>query len=339
MADRERNAAALAPGPGLARRWAVALPCLAGGTLVPVAVADGVAVWHNAVARHAALGVVVGDFAPAVGLWSGLPLLAGLVAVLVTRREVTAWPTIGALVAAPSVVAMAVVGVAAAVGDNLLFLLDVPLAGLLGVGGFLLVRLGVRRLVERPGVDTLDSGLDVRVGGHLLLRHDRLVVSGTEKWAVSWYDFRAARVRDGDLEIQATGGRRRSMRADMAADAVAAIGRRATWVKRHPLFAARRDEHRRAHGTRGAEAYKRGRRVPASYAPGTGIGSGGMTVLFMVTMPVAAVVLTIGAATTSTDRAPLVLGVVASVVIGVWAHVRFWRRRAARRYLAAHPDE
>jgi hypothetical protein len=331
----------LPSGPGLARRWWVTLPCLLAGTLLPVALADAVAVWHNWASRpDATLSRVIGDFAPAMALWSGLALLAGLVAILVTRREVTAWPRIATLTAAPSLVAMAVVGVV----SGLLFLLDVPLAALLGLGGFLLVRLGVRRLVQ-PGADTLGTGLDVRIplhgNDHLLLRHDRLVVvEGTERWAVSWYDFRAVQIRDGDVELQATGGRRRMLRVDDVSYVVAAIRLRAQWVRRQPRFAERRDQHRRVHGTRGAEAYRRGRRPRTTHAPGTGLGPTGLVVLFMTVMPVSAIVLLVAAVNaSSTDRPPMVIGVVASVVIGVWAHVRFWRRRAARRYLAAHTDE
>jgi hypothetical protein len=302
----------------------VTLPCVVAGTLLPVALADAVAVWHNWASRPGvALPLVVAEFAPAVALWSGLALLAGLVAVLVTRREVTAWPRIGVLAAAPSLVAMAVVGVAS---GRLLFLLDVLLAALLGVGGFLLVRFGVRRLVERPGADTIDTGLDVRVDlrgtGHLLLRHDRLVVEGTEKWAVSWYDFRTMRVRDGDVEILGAGRRSLHVDQDRVSFVVAAIRLRARWVRRHPRFAARRDEHRRR-----PEAYRR--RPRDSHAPGTGLGATGLTVLFMVVMPVSAIVLFVAAVSAGpADRPPLVIGVIASVVIGVWAHIRFWRRRA-----------
>jgi hypothetical protein len=334
----------LPAGPGLARRWWVALPCLVGGTVLPVALADAVAVWHSWASRSGVtLSRVIADFAPAVALWSGLPLLAGLVAVLVTRRGVTAWPRIAALVVVPSLVAMAVVGVVSGLGAHPLFLLDVPLAALLGVGGLLLVRLGVRRLVEHPGADTLDTGLDVRIDlrgtGHLVLRDDRLVVvEGTERWAVSWYDFRTVRVGDpAAVEVQATGGRRRTLRADDASSVVAAVRLRVQWVRRHPRFAERRDRHRRAHGVRGAEAYRRPR---GSHAPGTGLGPTGLVVLFMTVLPVAAIVLLVAALNASpADRPPMVIGVVASLVIGAWAHARFWRRRAARRHLAAHSDD
>jgi len=334
-------------GPGLARRWWVTLPCLLAGTLLPVALADAVAVWHNWASRpDATLSRVIADFAPAVALWSGLPLLASLIAVLVTRREVTAWPRLATLAAAPSLVAMAVVGAVSGLSSHLFFLLDVPLAALLGVGGFLLVRLGVRRLVQQPGADTLDTGLDVRIPlhgtDHLLLRHDRLVVvEGTEKWAVSWYDFRTVRVgATSGVEVVATGGRHRMLRVDDASYVVAAIRQRAQWVRRHPRFAKRRDQHRRMHGARGTEAYRRARRPRTSHAPGTGLGPTGLIVLFMTVMPVAAVVLLVAAVNApSADRPPMVIGVVASVVIGVWAHLRFWRRRAARRYLAAHTDD
>jgi hypothetical protein len=338
MAAPRSDARDVPPGPGLARRWWVTLPCVLAGTLLPVAVADVVAVWHNWASRPGvALSLVIAQFAPGVAIWSGLVLLAGLVAVLSTRREVTAWPRIGVLAVAPSLVALAVVGV---VSPRPLFLLDVLLAVVLGVGGLLLVRFGVRRLVERPGVDTLDTGLDVRID-HLLLRHDCVVVgSGTDRWAVSWYDFRTVRIHDGDVEIQATGGRRRSLRVDRASYVVAAIRMRVAWARRHPLFATRRDQHRRAHGTRAASAYRYGRRRPASYALGTGIGTSGLTVLFMAVMPVSAIVLLFAAVhASSADRPPMVLGVIASVVIGMWAHVRFWRRRSARRYLAAHPED
>lgn len=341
-----RGSDPLPPGPGLARRWWVTLPCVLAGTVLAVVLADAVAVWTNwASRRGAALSVVTGQFAPGVAIWSGLALFAGLVAVLVTRREVTAWPRICGLVVVPSLLAMAVVGVVAGLSRNLVFLLDVPLAALLGIGGFLLVRFGVRRVVERPAEDTLDTGLDVRIDlpkGHLLLRHkDLVLVRGKERWALSWYDFRAVRAGEG-VEIQATGGRRRSVpvEADRVAFVVAAVQTRAQWVRRRPEFAARRDEHRRAHGTRGAQAYRRARAPRGSYAPGTGIGTSGLTVLFMTVMPVAAIVLAVAAVNAaSPDRPPMVLGVVASVVIGGWAHIRFWRRRAARRYLAAHPED
>jgi hypothetical protein len=336
----------LPSGPGLAHRWWVALPCVVGGALLPVALADAVAVWHNWASRSGVtLSRVIADLAPAVALWSGLALLAGLVAVLVARRGVTVWPRIAALAAAPSLVAMAVVGVVSGLGSHPLFLLDVPLAALLGAGGVLLVRLGVRRLVEHPGADTLDTGLDVRIdlsgADHLVLRADRLVVvEGTERWAVSWYDFRTLRADPAEVEFQATGGRRRTVRADDAAAVVAAVRLRVQWVRRHPRFAERRDRHRRAHGTRGTEAYRSGRRPRTSHAPGTGLGPTGLVVLFMTVMPVAAVVLLVAAVhASSVDRPPMVIGVVASVVIGAWAHARFWRRRAARRYLAAHPDD
>jgi hypothetical protein len=338
MAAQESD---LPAGPGLARRWRVTLPCVLGGTLLPVALADTVAVWHNWASRPGvALSRVVTDFAPGVGIWSGLALLAGLVAVLVTRREVLTWPTIGTLTVAPTLVALAVVGVVAGVSSHLLFLLDVLLAALLGVGGFLLVRFGVRRLTDRPGTDTLDTGLDVRIAlrgsDHLVLRHDRLlVVTGTDRWAVSWYDFRTVRVRDGEIEVLATGGRRRALSADRVSFVVAAIRLRILWVRRHPLFASRRDEHRRAHGTRTVS-----RRPRASFAPGTGIGTTGLTVLFMAVMPVSAIVLLFASVHASAaDRPPMVLGVIASVIIGVWAHVRFWRHRSARHYLSTHPDD
>jgi hypothetical protein len=174
-----------------------------------------------------------------------------------------------------------------------------------------------------------------------MLRHDRLViVEGTERWAVSWYDFRTVRVgATSGVEVVATGGRHRMMRVDDVSYVVAAVRLRAGWVRRHPRFAERRDQHRRAHGTRGAEAYRRGRRPRTSHAPGTGLGPTGLVVLFMTVMPVSAIVLLIAAVNASSpDRPPMVIGVVASVVIGVWAHIRFWRRRAARRYLAAHTD-
>jgi hypothetical protein len=336
----------LPSGPGLAHRWWVALPCLVGGTLLPVALADAVVVWHNRVSRSGVtLSRVIADFAPAVALWSGVALLAGLVAALVTRRGVTAWPRIAALVAAPSLVAMAVVGVVSGLGSHLPFLLDVPLAASLGAGGFLLVRLGVRRLVEHPGADTLDTGLDVRVDlsgtDHLVLRADRLVVvEGSEAWAVSWYDFRTLRVGPAGVEIQANGGRRRTVRVDDASSVVAAVRQRVRWVRRHPRFAERRDRYRRAHGTRGAEAYRRGSRPRTSHAPGTGLGPAGLLVLFMTVMPLAAVVLLVAAVNASSaDRPSMVIGVVASLVIGAWAHARFWRRRAARRYLTAHTDD
>lgn len=71
------------------------------------------------------------------------------------------------------------------------------------------------------------------------------------------------------------------------------------------------------------------RRPRQSYAPGTGIGVTGLTVVFMVAMPVAAIVLFVAALQASGhDRPQMVIGVVASLVIGVWAHVRFWRRRS-----------
>lgn len=336
MAARGSDAGDLPPGPGLARRWRVTLPCVLAGILLPIVLADALAIGSNAVSRAVDLPRVAADFTPAVALWSGLPLVAGLVAVLVTRREVLAWPRIGALVTAPSLAAMAVVGVVA----GPLFWLGVPLAALLGFGGFLLVRLGVRRLVERPGADTLGTGLDVVVplGGadHLLLHHDRMVaVVGTDRWAVSWYDVRTVRAGASGVEVLATGGRRRALPAEDVALVVAAVRLRFRWVRRHPSFAARRDEHRRAHGTRTVAAS----RPRSSRAPGTGIGTTGLTVLFMAVMPVSAIVLVFAAVHANpADRPPMVIGVVASVVIGVWAHVRFWRRRAAQRYLSAHPD-
>lgn len=335
---------ALPSGPGLARRWWVTLPCVLAGILLPLAAADVVAVWHNRASRPGvALSDVIADFAPAVAFWSGLPVLAGLVALLVTGREVLTWPRIGVLAAAPSLVAMAVVGVAT---GNALFLLDVPLAALLGFGGFLLVRLGVRRLVDQPAADTLHTGLDARIAlrgrDHLLLRHDRLVlVEDSARWAVSWYDFRTVQV-GSDVEILTTDRRRRTLPVDpdRVPYVVEAIRMRFQWAREDPRFASRRGEHRRAHGTRGESAYRRARRVPASYAPGTGIGPTGLTVLFMIVMPVAAIVLLIAAVNAApSDRAPLVIGAVASVLIGTWAHTRFWRRRSARRYQTTHPDD
>ncbi|MFL6124774.1 hypothetical protein, partial [Actinophytocola sp.] len=139
--DSDARVGDLPPGPGLARRWSVGLPCVLGGMVLPMALADVVAVWHNWLTRPAtALSEVIADFTPAVALWSGLALLAGLVAVLVDRREVLAWPRIGLLVAAPSLVAMGVVGAVSGLRSanhwHLLLLLDVPLAALLGAGGF-----------------------------------------------------------------------------------------------------------------------------------------------------------------------------------------------------------
>jgi hypothetical protein len=327
MAAPHSETTDLPPGPGLARRWWVTLPCLLGGTLLPIALADAVAVWHNWASRpNADFSRVIAQFAPGVAIWSGLALIAGLIALLVTRRAVTDWPRIGVLTAAPSLVALAIIGGVAGLSWNLLFLLDVPLAALLGVGAYLLIGIGVRRLVERAGADTIDTGLDVRLDlgehSHLLLRHDRMVVvERTGKWAVSWYDFRALRVRDGDVEVLGAG--RRVLRVDpaRASFVVAAIRLRVQWVRRHPLFAARRDQHRRRRAPQ--RAYR------GSYAPGTGIGATGLTIVFMVTMPVAAIVLVIAAVHAAPgDRPQMVIGVVASVVIGVWAHVRFWRRRA-----------
>lgn len=316
------------------------------GILLPVVVADVVAVWHHWLIRPGApLSRVIADFVPAVALWSGLALLAGLVAMLVTRREVTAWPRIGVFTAAPSLVAMGVVGGVSGLSSaqrwHLLFLFDVPLAALLGAGGFLLVRFGVGHLVEQPGVDTLDTGLDVRVNlratDHLLLRHDCLVVvEAAERWVVSWYDLHTVRGGDG-VEVLAT-GRRRRLRVDQerVSSVVAAVRVRMRWVRRHSRFGARRDEHRRAHGTRGVAAYRRPRTT--SHVPGTGLGVNGLTILFMTVMPVSAVVLLVAAVNAAAaDRPAMGVGVVASVVIGSWAHVRFWRRRSARRYLAAHP--
>ncbi|MFL6120475.1 hypothetical protein, partial [Actinophytocola sp.] len=152
--------------------------------------------------------------------------------------------------------------------------------------------------------------------------------------------FRSVRVAGDQVEVLATGRRRRSLSTDQAAYVLAAIRLRQRWVRRHPRFAVRREEHRRAHDTRGVEAYRQGRRPRTSHAPGTGLGATGLLVLFMVVMPVAATVLLVAAVhAASPDRPPMVIGVVASVVIGIWAHLRFWRRRAARRYLAAHPDD
>jgi hypothetical protein len=52
----------------------------------------------------------------------------------------------------------------------------------------------------------------------------------------------------------------------------------------------------------------------------------------MVVMPVSAIVLLVAALNAAPpDRPAIAIGATASLVIGAWAHLRFWRRRRRRR--------
>src|SRR6266540_7263528 len=107
------------------------------------------------------------QIAPGVAIYSGFALVAGLIAIAVSRFEVTAWPKISLLTMTPSLVAFAAIGAGSGLASDsrayLLFLLDIPLAVGLGFGGYLLVHVGVRRLTEPAARDIVATGFDVRV--------------------------------------------------------------------------------------------------------------------------------------------------------------------------------
>jgi hypothetical protein len=350
----ERIENALPDGPGLARRWLVATQLMTVGLLAPIVLADVLSGWQNwASRRSASVSEVVGQFAPGVAIWSGFALVAGLVAIAVSRFEVTAWPKICLLTMLPSLVAFVAIGAGSGLAsDNrayLLFLLDIPLVAGLAAAGYLLVRAGVHRLIEPAGKDTIATGLDVRVplreGASLLLRHDRMVIiEDGRREAISWYDYRTARAsRDAEpgVEIIAVNGRRLIL-ADPARvrPVLGAIIGRMRLVRARPAYLARRDDHRRVgDGRRQADTVKAAHSLDSGVAVGRSIGSLGLVVLFMVTMPVATVVLLVASVNAPVGQRPgLAVGAVAAALIGIWAHVKFWRRRAARRWLETHSE-
>jgi hypothetical protein len=351
----ERPENALPDGPGLFRRWLLATPAVAVGLVLPMVVADGLTVWQNWIPRNSPLTDVIRDLIPAMDLWTGLALVAGLVALLVSRLAVTAWPKICLLTMTPTLVAFVLVGaVSGLVSDNrlhLLYLLDIPVAAGLAAGGFLLVRTGVRRLIEPAALDTIGTGLDVRIpvrdGADLLLRHDRMVITEDgERSVISWYDYRTVRAGQDEepgVEVLAASQRRFiPMAAARVQPVLAAIVGRTRYVRGKPMFQVRRENYRRMGSvpnlvaTRATAKTLSNRWYPGSSA---GLSPMGFAVLLMVTMPVAAIVLAIAATQTGgSQQKELVLGAAAAAAIGLWAHIRFWRRRAARRYLETRPD-
>jgi hypothetical protein len=281
--------------------------------------------------------------------------VAGLIAILIARFEVTAWPKICLLTITPTLVAFVVVGVVSALVSHnrlyLLFLLDIPLAAGLAAGGYLLVRAGVRRLVEPAALDNISTGLDVRIplrdGASLLLRHDRMVITeGAERSVISWYDYRTVRPGQDDepgVEVLAASHRRLiPVEPVRVQPVIAAIIGRLRHVRANPLFQVRRDNYRELGGVdrlQTARATANTLSTRARPETGNALSPMGFAVLLMVTMPVATIVLIIAATQTGgSQQKELVLGAVAAAAIGLWAHIRFWRRRAARRYLETRPD-
>lgn len=340
----------LPAGPGLRSRWLIAAPCVLAGAVLPMVIADVLAVWQNWSTRDVPAAEVRHDFAPGIALWTVVPLLFGIVALALNRFEVTAWPRIIAGTVTPTLLAFAIIGPAS---GNPLFLLDIPGAVALGLAGYLLARFGVRRLAEPAALDNVASRLDVRVprhrGGSVLLRHDRLVIIGrdgrrTVRRAYSWHDFRfiPAKLNDaGELEVVAVGERYAFPVDPLEAPVIrAAIRARAQFVRGEPGFEAERSAHRRAHAGRYRAARKTADALTSQELSGN-LTPGFMLLvyIFMVVGPVGAVVGIIAATQVAPGRrTEMILVVVADVVLGLLAHIKFWRRRAARRYLETHSD-
>lgn len=343
----------LPAGPGLRRRWLVAGPVGVAGLLLPVVIASVLAVWENWASRTVTLADAVGDVTPPVAALTGIGLVIGIIAMLVNRFEVTSWPQFGAWATCPALFGLVVVGMVATKHGNPLFLLDLPGAVALGVGSYTVLRFGVRQLAEPAALDNLLTRLDVRVprqgGGSVLLRHDRLVIiSGrpVRGRAYSWYDFRYVRVNpddDGELEV-VTVEERYTFPADQAEIPVirAAIRQRAHHLRGQSDDIQQRAEHQRDHENRGRAArIMTSRLTSQDRGGGVGMSFMGLVYLFMVVGPVGAVVLTVLAiqASTPDQRTQAILAAVADTILGLLAHLKFWRLRAARRYLETHPDD
>jgi hypothetical protein len=347
----------LPAGPGLRIRWLIAAPCVLAGAVLPLVIANVLAVWQNSVTRDLPLAEVLHDFAPGIALWTAVPAVFGIIVLILNRFAVTAWPGIITGMTVPALLAFAIVGpVSGQVSANHRqpwYFLDIPGAVALGIGGYLLVRFGVRRLAEPAALDNLASRLDVRVprhrGGAVLLRHDRLVIIGTDgrrtvRRAYSWYDFRfvpAKQTSDGELEVVAAGERYAFPVDPLEAPVIrAAIRARAQHVRVEPGFEPERSAHRREHPGRSRTARKTvnaltSQELSRNLTPGFML----LVYIFMVVGPVGAVVGIIGLTQASPDnRTELILVVVADVVLGTLAHLKFWRLRAARRYLETHSD-
>lgn len=336
----------LPAGPGLRSRWLIAAPCVLAGAVLPVVIANVLAVWQNSTTRDVPLVEVRHDFVPGIVLWTVVPLVFGIVALIVNRFEVTVWPRIVAGVTAPTLLAFAIIGPAS---GQPWFLLDIPGAVALSVGGYLVVRFGARRLAEPAALDNLASRLDVllprRRGGAVLLRHDRLMIIGTDgrrtvRRAYSWHDFRfvpAKQTSDGELEVVSAGERYAFPVDPLEAPVIrAAIRARSQHVRAEPGFERARSAHRGGHRDRARAAQELLRRP--TYQTGRK-SLWALVLLFMVVGPVGAVIATIYATQVSSDQRPqMILVVVADVVLGSLAHIKFWRLRAARRYLETHSD-
>ena len=347
----------LPAGPGLRSRWLIAAPCVLAGAVPPVVIANILAVRQNAATRDVPLADVARDFAPGIALWTAVPAVFGIVVLLLNRFAVTAWPPIIAAATAPTLLAFAIIGPVSgqvsATHRQPWYLLDIPAAMALGVDGYLLVRLGVRRLAEPAALDNLGSRLDVvlprRRGGAVLLRHDRLVIIGRDgrrsvRRAYSWHDFRfvpAKQTSDGELEVVAAGERYAFPVDPREATVIrAAIRARARSVRAEPGFEPERSAHRRAHPGRARAARKTvdaltSQELSGNLTPGFML----LVYIFMVVGPVGAVIGIIAVTQASPgNRTELILAVVADVVLGSLAHIKFWRLRAARRYLETHSD-
>ncbi|MFL6144756.1 MAG: hypothetical protein ACJ72N_23185 [Labedaea sp.] len=341
-------------GPGLFRRWLVATPLVLAGLVPPIVLADLLAVWQNWASRHSPVPDVVRELTPAIAIWTGMALVAGLIALLVARAAVTDWPKICLLTMTPTLVAFVLVGVISGLASGnrvqLLFLLDIPAAAGLGAGGYLLVRAGVRRLAEPAALDNLGTGLDVRLalpaGANLLLRRDRLVITeGGKRSTISYYDYRTVRTgreEESGVEVLAA-SRRRLIRvpAEQVRPLIAAITFRMRSVRADPMFQVRRDSYRRMGGGARLAAARSAADTLSGRIPRvrSGLSPMAFTVLLMATMPVASVILIIAATLTGgSQQRDMVFGAVFAVAVGLWAHIRFWRRRAARRYLETRQD-
>jgi hypothetical protein len=335
----------------------VATPPVVAGLVVPIVLADLLAVWQNWASRHAPLPDVIRQLTPAIAIWTGMALVAGLIALLIARAAVTDWPRICLLTMIPTLLAFVLVGIISGLASGnrvqLLFLLDIPVAAALGAGGYLLVRVGVRRLVEPAALDNLDTGLDVRVAGfsaaagaNLLLRKDRLVITeGRERSVISYYDYRTVRAggdEEPGVEVLAASHRQLIPAApEQVQPLIAAITQRVRYVRADPMFQVRRDVYRRMGGgarlaTARSAADSLSGRIPRVRS---GLPPMAFTVLLMAAMPVASVILIIAATQTGgSQQREMVFGAIFAVAVGLWAHIRFWRRRAARRYLETRPD-
>jgi hypothetical protein len=348
----------LPAGPGLPRRWLVAAPCVIAGAVLPMVIANVLAIWQNWATRTVSLAEVRHDFAYGIAIWTEIASVFGVAALIANRFEVTKWPAIIVRTMTPTLLAFAIIGPASSSASRTyhqpLFLLDIPGAVALGMAGYLLVRFGVRQLAEPAAWDNIDSRLDVRVprhrGGSVLLRHDRLFIIGkdgrrTVRRGYSWLDFRFVPGKltdESELEVVVDGERYAFPVDPLEAPVIrAAIRGRAHFVRTDPLFQRKQNAHRRSHPGR----YRSSRTIVdalTSQEHSSNPTIPGFMFLVKILMfvgPVGAVVLTIAATQESPDkRSQLIVAIVADIVLGLAAHLKFWRLRAARRYLETHSN-